>query len=101
MKIKPGVSLEGIKSQMLRACAIVDEIYIRISGHEVTLTSALDGKHKADSFHYLGLACDYRTRDVSQAEKVLILARLKEELLAPYEVYDEGDHFHIEFDEKG
>ena len=101
MKIKEGVIIDGIKPPMLRACAIVDEVFLKHTGHEATLTSGRDGKHSDKSLHYDGLADDYRTRDVPENILVLIYNEVRSKLPPPYEVIREETHMHIEYDLKG
>lgn len=102
MRLKDAsVSFDGAGAPILHALAVADAIYLRIARHDVVVTSCRDGKHSDGSFHYQGLAVDLRTRDVTPDERILILARLRAELPAPYEIIDEGTHFHIEFDQKG
>jgi hypothetical protein len=103
MKLKPGIIMDGIQPPMLRACAIIDEIYMRIARHEVTLTSLKDTDpgRVEDTLHNSGLAGDFRTRDVTPSERVLILDVMRWALSPPYEIYDEGDHFHVEHDTRG
>jgi hypothetical protein len=102
MKVKDStVSVDGLQAPMLHACAVVDDIYLEIARHEVTLTSAKDGKHSDESLHYRGLACDFRNRDVTQDEFILIHAQVKIKLPAPYQIVIEKTHMHIEYDLKG
>ena len=63
MKLKRGVSLEGLVPQMAVALLVAKEEYSRI-GAELTITSANDSKHREGSDHYLGRAVDLRTRDL-------------------------------------
>ena len=60
MRIKPGVSIAGIRPEMLLGLYIVDPI-IESFGQETVVTSAVDGKHGKGSRHYIGLAADLRT----------------------------------------
>lgn len=102
MKLKDEtVKIDGLQAPMLRACAVVDEAFLRHARHEVTMTSAKDGKHSDESLHYKGLAGDFRTRDVTPNELVLIFAEVRAKLPPPYEVIDEKTHMHVEHDQKG
>ena len=101
MRIKPGANLDGISTAMLHACAVIDEIYIRIAKHEVTITSVKDGKHMHQSKHDDGNAGDFRKRDISPNDYILILAEVKRKLGKDYDVIDETTHMHIEYDPKG
>ena len=65
------------------------------SGSEVTST------HGPENLHYSGRAFDIRTRFIRPYQRRNVCARLKQRL-APYgfDVVDEGDHIHIEYDPK-
>src|SRR5437762_873988 len=70
-----------------------------------TVTSANDGVHKPNSFHYVDRALDFRTHDLTADQKHGWLAAVKIRLGSEYDVLleDEGkpnEHMHIEFDPK-
>jgi len=95
MQVKEGVNFDGIQPVMLRAMAEIDPI-MRPTG-EFCVTSALDGKHGPNSFHYVGCAFDLRTRHLGSKEKVEELARKIRGVLGDhYDVVVEKDHIHIE-----
>jgi hypothetical protein len=99
--IKPGVDLRGIKPQMAIAYSIAQAIYHRHSGQSAcVITSASDGTHGPNSLHYQGLALDLRTSNVIPALMLKIVRDLKLELGLQFDVVDEGDHVHIEFQPK-
>lgn len=64
----------------------------------VAITEATGGKHKPGSLHYEGRAIDVRTAGI--ADKAGFLKALKAYYGPSYDVIDEGDHFHIEWDPK-
>ena len=65
--------------------------------HRVVITSALDGKHSAGSLHYVGYAVDIRM----PLESVdAIIHHIKLGLGYDFDVVNEGDHLHIEFQPK-
>lgn len=63
----------------------------------VTLTSVVDGKHRARSGHYTGNAWDIRIRGLRRAEVDLAVERLKEVLGRDYFVYRHSTHIHAEW----
>lgn len=78
--------------RIIRAVSTVYEEY----GLEPTCTSGNDSKHLKRSMHYKDRALDFRTWDLLN-----VIAQKIKALLPPwYEVYVEGDHVHIEADEK-
>lgn len=73
MILKEGVSLAGLHPVMravLRAAEGLWKAHGRREG--VTVTEALGGVHSAESWHYYGLALDFRTRyfDFQEAEQI-------------------------------
>jgi isocitrate dehydrogenase kinase/phosphatase len=60
MKIKNDkVILAGLQVEMKLVMEVCDSVY-RHYGQEYTITSGLDGLHKAGSYHYFGYAIDSR-----------------------------------------
>lgn len=92
MKIKPGVQLRTMSSQILLAILEAD----RILEGSLVVTSVSDGKHSAGSLHYVGLACDLRL----PPESAIFVEELREALGAEYDVVIEGDHVHVEYQPK-
>ena len=100
MKLKEGVRLKGLKPQTVLAMFICDAVYAK-SGVELVITSVNDGQHMKTSKHYSGDAFDCRTRNISsKVIKDLILHDLKAQLENDFDIVDEGDHFHVEYDPK-
>ena len=59
MKIKKGVSLQGLKLVMRRALQEAEKIW-NILGEELVITSGTETyEHSAGSLHYYGLALDF------------------------------------------
>ena len=97
--IKQGVKVNGMKSEILLAFIIAQDIY-RQYNRDCVITSATDGKHGRGSLHYAGLAIDLRTRNLDSDEKLLISKDLKDALGKEYDVVSESDHIHIEYQPK-
>jgi uncharacterized protein YcbK (DUF882 family) len=97
MKLKRGVIINNIKTEIVYAIYVADKIYAK-HGYELTITSALDGKHSKKSLHYEGLAIDFRTRDIIKSHLQQIIGQLEFELGNNYDVVLEIDHLHVEFD---
>ena len=98
--IKLGVDLRGLKPQMAVAYAIAQAIYQKHGAQPCVITSASDGVHGPNSLHYQGLALDLRTRSVIPAMLMLIVRDLKFALGEQFDVVEEDDHIHMEFDVK-
>lgn len=102
MRIKAGVRIHGLRPEMTVATQIIDGIY-RSHDSELVITSALDGKHSAGSLHYTGAAIDARTRNLSHLDDTRrqgLVVAVRDALGDDFDVIDEGNHLHIEFQPK-
>lgn len=97
MKIKAGVNVQGLNITMQKVMKSVELIYKR-HNQESVITSGMDGTHSAGSFHYFGMALDYRTRFFeNDAESIQVAKEIQEELGPQYTVLFETDHIHIQY----
>lgn len=62
MRIKPGVRLRGIRTELLTGLLVCQETF-REHGVRMTLTSINDSKHSRGSLHFQGAAGDASTKD--------------------------------------
>lgn len=106
VNLKTGVSLVGVSQPMMYALGVADEVYRRVTGKPVTVTSLRDShEDRPSSLHNIGNAADLRTRDLTPAQVVSVLAELRR-ILFPlgFDVVDESrtasPHIHIEYDPK-
>lgn len=99
MKIKPGASIKGLRPEMVLACSIIDSLFIE-AAIEFVITEGTGGKHGPGSLHYVGLAIDVRSRDIPGQVLPTLLADMKENLGAEFDVVMETDHIHVEFQPK-
>lgn len=100
MKIKKGVSINGLKLVMRPVLVEAEKVW-RTHGQELVLTSALDGEHAAGSLHYYGFAVDLRTnyfssQEKSEAARDLYLALQKYGHM--YRIITEETHIHVQFE---
>lgn len=103
MKYKPGVSLFGLRAEMLWAIDIIDRVG-RDSQYEPTITSGVDGVHSPTSLHYDGRAVDIRTNDMP-FEPSAFVAQLVERLPSDFDVVllyekEDNEHIHVEWQPK-
>lgn len=96
MLIKLGVSIHRLRRPCRRSLAKVDRVFRR-QGFEAVITSTFEGNHGPSSLHYSDEAYDLRK---PAAPPTFVLAKLKESLGPDFDVVDERDHFHIEYDPK-
>ena len=100
MKIKEGVSLQGLKLVMRPVLQIAERIW-RNNGQELVVTSGTDSTHSAGSLHYYGYALDFRTRyfdPVGEVHKVF--KELSDDLRKvnkDYCVVIHPTHIHVEY----
>ena len=96
--------VRGIQPETVLAMQIVGSIFTKLTqGRDMVVTSAceLGDFRKKGSRHLSGYAFDLRTRGLSD-ELIAVIAREAREALGPdYDVVDEGNHIHIEFDPTG
>lgn len=104
VKFKPGVRLD-LQPEMARALPWIEQAHTdAYLSRGAIITSAVDGEHRDDSKHYVGLAVDLRTRDLTAAEISRLVAALRKRLNGsaaadrPYNVVVEPDHIHVEYD---
>ena len=82
--------------------AVVQQVF---GDQPCMLTSGIDGVHKVGSLHGVGLAFDFRTKNLSNMEKDKLVGELKRRLTADFDVLlesrgEENEHLHVEFDPK-
>ena len=98
MKLKPGVSLTGLRPETLAGMQIADGVFRDLS-ETLTITSCTEGSHSRGSLHYVGLAFDVRIRDLRNTVSA-VTRRLYVALGDEFDVVTESDHIHIEFQPK-
>ncbi len=95
MLMKVSVILKGLHPVMRVALKEADRAFQRFAGREAIITSALDGEHSPGSWHYVGLAIDFRTNDLLPGVIEQIRLYLVK-TLPDYDIVVEGTHIHIE-----
>jgi len=96
---KPGALL-STRFEIQHARSIIARIW-QAHGYALTVTSGLDSTHSATSLHYVGLAEDYRTRDVAPSDLAIMVNEVRAALGSDYDVILETDHLHVEYDHGG
>jgi hypothetical protein len=97
ISIKGGVSVLGMKPEIILAIIIAGQAYGEISC-ECVITSGVEGAHMAHTNHRKGLAVDLRINNVPKEKWHPLMVRIQTLLGDQYQVVLEGDHIHIEFD---
>jgi len=94
MRVGSNVRLQGIRPELLLALMIVQDM-CNSMGSIFVVTAILNGPHMRNSLHYTGAAVDFVTSlDGGRAEFV---EELRGRLGLLYDVIDEVDHIHIEY----
>jgi hypothetical protein len=101
MKLKPGVSLLGLKPEAHLALHICEDLYRRLDV-ELVVTSVVEGKHSRQSRHQLGYAFDLRVHNVPADLRQELHQRIKNTLGAEFVVLwesigDPHEHIHVHF----
>lgn len=100
VRLSEGVTIRGIRPEILFAIERTREAFAAIELPKVTITSCTDGKHSSGSLHYVGQAFDFRTHDMSVEMTNQVVGYLIGLLGADYDVIRESDHVHVEFQPK-
>lgn len=95
LKVKPGVL-----PRSFHIIAAVLEAADAVGIPEITITSGIDGKHMATSYHYTGSAIDVRSKTLTPAQKTKLVTKLRT-ANPHYDVLIESvgkinEHIHIE-----
>lgn len=100
-KIKEGAVIDTLRPEIKDALPVMENVFSS-RGVDMVVTAGTDGKHMTNSYHYKALAVDLRL--ASRLDSALSDEEVKNDLsdvLGPaYDVVLEGDHFHVEYDEK-
>lgn len=87
MKLKPGVSLLGLRPEAWAIIHAADPIWQSYGLEQgATVTSGVDGEHMRASEHYSGHALDLRTHDLPPDKRREARSRLVDALGADYVV---------------
>jgi len=98
-QIKDGAKVNGLRVEILLAFDIAHTIFSSY-GVDTVMTEGTGGTHGKASLHYVGLAIDLRTRDLTPTQQLEARDKLAIALGAQYDVILESDHIHIEFQPK-
>lgn len=102
-QLKPGVRLKDLQPQVVLAITVAEHIWWHAAQTMLVVTSCNDGEHKADSFHYRGLAVDLRIKTMPEKLRAQAVRQLQDALGAEFDVLHEGvgtdqEHVHCEYD---
>jgi len=89
---------DGLTNNMTSIEGTVDAVHNDVVGRDAIITFTTNGVHGEGSLHGEGNAIDLRTRDMTEEQRNEVTETLRNELGDDYDVIDEGDHIHIEYD---
>jgi hypothetical protein len=91
-----GVDNTGLKPEALLGLMVV-AFYFSTRGWSCRQSSGLEGKHGRNSLHFVGLAFDIGKAGVPTGFREKVRDELAAHLGDQFDVVDEDDHWHIEF----
>ena len=102
IRLKAGVGLSGLQPQLVLGLILIEPAFAAV-GAECIVTSINDGQHKADSFHFRGLAADLRIKHIHPDQKAAVVAHITQLLGPEWDVLWESqglanEHVHLEYD---
>lgn len=106
MKPEVRLSHRNLLPHMMRALEVARDVAPSLRDDTVMVTSANDSVHSYGSLHYRGEAWDIRTTgggpnapgQIISGEADVWAAAIRKGLGQGWDVVDEGDHIHIEYD---
>ena len=99
MRKKAGVILDGVHSKLFDAALLIEPIMVK-HGQECVITSGRDSVHGRNSRHYIGMALDFRTRDLNPNDYVKIADKVRKVLGEQYFSQVESNHLHVQWNGK-
>ena len=97
LTLKRGVSLLGTRPEMCMAAVVVASVYSTYNNAECVITSACEGKHGRNSLHYVGLALDFRIKNIPIGWHDRLRQSVQDALGPDFDVVLEKTHLHVEF----
>jgi len=93
--LKPGVRIRGTQPEILLGLQIIEPLFVA-RAVVLVVTSLNDGEHMPASLHYLGLAADLRSRELTRDQQRELVREARQRLGECYELILEPSHFHVE-----
>lgn len=100
VRMLKGVSLCGVRPEVLAALPIIHWAAYALGAKEVVITSARDGVHSQGSLHYAGQAIDHDVVGWDAVDMKRWADLVRENISAEYDCIDEPTHLHLEWQPK-
>lgn len=97
MILKQGVKVSNLKPQLIIAFIVANDVY-KAHGQELVITSCDDSKHGVGTLHGQGFAFDARTSYFLKGESERVANEIRAKIDDCFDIVNESDHIHIEYD---
>jgi len=95
--IKSGVDVRELQPKIWTAVYVYESLLNKLK-RKTWITSGTEGKHSPSSFHYIGLACDLRIKNIPKDKVQAVFNEFKALLGDIYDVVLHKTHIHVEYD---
>ena len=99
MRKKSGVILDGVHSKLFDAALLIEPILNKYN-QECVITSGRDSVHGRNSRHYIGMALDFRNRDMNRNDHAKAAEKVRKSLGDEYFSQMESNHLHVQWNGK-
>ena len=97
IKLKTGVKLANLQPQIALAIQVAYSVYQDNGFNDLRITSLNDSGHSHTSLHYSGNAVDLGVIGFVDAQRAKLAQEINGALGTDFDVLDEGNHIHIEY----
>lgn len=98
--LKDGAKFKNMDYEVMKALPKMMDIFNFFKCGDLTVTSGNDGEHMEGSKHYEGKAVDLRVWGIHDHDKRLMVLGVMKYWFFKWDIIDEGDHIHAEYDPK-
>lgn len=102
LNLKAGVDVSNLQPEILVGILVAQSVYSTY-GFDCIITSLKDGVHSKQSLHYrdgLCRAVDLRINHLPNELVANLAAEIRLRLTTDYDLVQESDHLHLEYDPK-
>ena len=107
IRYKKTVKLSRLQPELLAGLMVCDQVYDKMFGRDMWVTSVNDSRHGWGSLHFVGQAADIRAKDLKRAEADRLRDAIADRICNEFDVIVEWDrevqancHLHIEWQPK-
>lgn len=96
MVLKYDVKIQGVQPEIALIVPILKECFNK-HDHELIITSVTRKSHMKNSLHYPGYAIDLASKNLDSTDTGKIFNDIVKQLSTQFDVIDENDHIHVEY----